>query len=351
MEFLPKKIESASNLRPKLRILELDCLRGISVLVVVLHHYTFAYDYHFKLFSDNKFYLFYGNLAVQLFFIISGFVIFLTLENCKKPLDFIVSRFSRLYPAYWAAMLTTIVVITIFPVPTLGKYTIKEIAINFTMLQGFFKGTRLIDQVYWTLKLELLFYGIMFLIFISKSLKKIDIFCLVWLAISITSCYVVFPLKKYIDVLLILSSCPLFIAGISFYKIKSGKNGNMSHVLILLGFIVECCWLLKTPGENYGSLVVLGFIYLIFYIFAYRGLPFLINKFFLFFGAISYSLYLVHNVIGYSIIYNLRKLTDTQFIYVSIPIVISILLAVLINKFIEIPVMNRIRKYYRNAHS
>jgi peptidoglycan/LPS O-acetylase OafA/YrhL len=137
----------------KSRYLELDALRGIAVLAVVFYHYTFAYDYHFKLFASNKFYLYHGNLAVHLFFVISGFVIFLTLEKSKRKADFLVSRFSRLYPSYWVAMLVTLTVITVFPVPTLGHYTIKEVAMNLTMLQGFTK-IRLIDQVYWTLKME-----------------------------------------------------------------------------------------------------------------------------------------------------------------------------------------------------
>lgn len=36
---------------------------------------------------------------------ISGFVIFMTLNHCRRPLDFIFSRFSRLYPMYWMGVL------------------------------------------------------------------------------------------------------------------------------------------------------------------------------------------------------------------------------------------------------
>src|SRR5258706_3339002 len=51
-----------------------------------------------------------GFYAVQLFFIISGFVISLTLEKSNSWRDFAFSRLSRLYPAYWAAVTLMVVV-------------------------------------------------------------------------------------------------------------------------------------------------------------------------------------------------------------------------------------------------
>jgi peptidoglycan/LPS O-acetylase OafA/YrhL len=172
------------NKKGPMRFPELDALRGIAVLAVLFYHYSVAYDIHYKIDGINKFHFRYGFLAVELFFMISGFVILLTLEKSKRKTDFLVSRFSRLYPAYWSAMFLTITVLTLFPTPTLGHYTFKEIAVNFTMLQGFTK-LRLIDQVYWTLKMELTFYVIMYLIYLSRKLEKIIYICFPWLALSL----------------------------------------------------------------------------------------------------------------------------------------------------------------------
>ena len=75
--------------------------------MVVIYHYTTKYQELYGHTGSTLIDLRAGRNGVQLFFAISGFVIFMTLERTKKPLDFIVSRFSRLYPAYWAALLLT----------------------------------------------------------------------------------------------------------------------------------------------------------------------------------------------------------------------------------------------------
>jgi len=340
---------AAQNIKPKerrFRYPELDSLRGIAVLSVMLYHYTFAYDFHYKLLSPGKFYLAHGNLAVPLFFVISGFVIFLTLERSKTKTDFVVSRFSRLYPTYWASMFITILFVTLLPVPALGNYTFKEIGLNLTMFQGFTK-VRLIDQVYWTLKMELTFYIIMYVLFLNKALKKIEWICVLWLVFSLVSSLLSIPLKKYVDVLFILEYAPLFIAGINFYRIKTEGSTVLNHIIIAASFLLECKWLLMHPDENYGSVAILAIIYLIFYLFTYQKLSWLNNRVLLFLGTISYSLYLLHNVIGYSIIYRLRQYTDVQTLYVLVPLIFSISIATLMTFYIEKPAIKFIRNRYK----
>ena len=89
------------------RITELDALRGFAAACVVIYHFTHRYNDMFQHSFHVPHWLHYGNLGVQLFFIISGFVIFLTLNRTQKATDFIVSRLSRLYPAYWVAIALT----------------------------------------------------------------------------------------------------------------------------------------------------------------------------------------------------------------------------------------------------
>ena len=59
------------------RLLELDALRGIAAMMVVLFHLTMNT-------AIEKFGFRYGVTGVDLFFIISGFVIFLTLNKSRR---------------------------------------------------------------------------------------------------------------------------------------------------------------------------------------------------------------------------------------------------------------------------
>lgn len=95
------------------RFLELDVFRGIAALGVVLFHYTSQYSTLFQHSPEMNFYFSLGRHGVELFFIMSGFVILITLERTKSSLDFIVKRFARLYPAYWVAIALTFTVVMI----------------------------------------------------------------------------------------------------------------------------------------------------------------------------------------------------------------------------------------------
>ncbi len=87
------------------RIVGLDGLRGIAAFGVLLYHFTTRYPDFGSFVSPPPFTFPEGKFGVHLFFIISGFVIFRTVECAKRPLDFVKSRFVRLYPAFWLSLL------------------------------------------------------------------------------------------------------------------------------------------------------------------------------------------------------------------------------------------------------
>src|SRR5690348_11363931 len=110
------KSDSEGNPSPSKvdRLYEIDALRIIAAVAVVVYHYTFA-DFAGGLtmtaFPQISPVTRYGYLGVDLFFVISGFVCLLTALN-RKPHQFVISRIVRLYPAYWVAVtLTTVAVV------------------------------------------------------------------------------------------------------------------------------------------------------------------------------------------------------------------------------------------------
>lgn len=101
----------------KNRFVELDSVRGIAALAVVIYHYLYRYNELYAHHGLNFDWAYWGKYGVQLFFIISGFVIFMSLERVKKPFDFIASRFTRLFPAYWIALIITTLFVYSFGLP------------------------------------------------------------------------------------------------------------------------------------------------------------------------------------------------------------------------------------------
>src|SRR5579864_8086350 len=90
------------------RIESLDSLRGLAVLMVLFFHYTCRFQpAYYGYPSRPAIALPFGNLGVQLFFVISGFVITMTLVRCESQFEFLWKRFARLYPAYWFAVTLT----------------------------------------------------------------------------------------------------------------------------------------------------------------------------------------------------------------------------------------------------
>ena len=97
----------------KPRANEIDLLRFLAALAVVLFHYAFrGYAAHS---SSMPYPLLeavakYGSYGVELFFLISGFVILMSASGGSLK-HFVISRIVRLYPAFWVCCTLTWVVL------------------------------------------------------------------------------------------------------------------------------------------------------------------------------------------------------------------------------------------------
>ena len=84
----PKGLQTASQ--NAARVVELDALRGLAALAVVAFHYTTLYGELYGHSGPPPLSFGFGNYGVHLFFLISGFVIFMTLERTRSAMDFVV---------------------------------------------------------------------------------------------------------------------------------------------------------------------------------------------------------------------------------------------------------------------
>jgi peptidoglycan/LPS O-acetylase OafA/YrhL len=328
----------------KQRYSELDAIRGIAALMVVLFHYTVRYGQIYE-YSINPIFSFeLGKYGVQLFFIVSGFVIFLTLDKTVNAIDFVVSRFSRLYPAYWVSVILTFVIVYTFSLPG-REVDLQSALVNLTMIQKWLEVDN-VDGVYWTLAIELSFYLIMYILFITKQLKNIFNVTIVWLLMIIVVRFLetnnIIQIHWALKLLFLLDYGELFIAGIMFYKIM--HNDNLSNYIILL-------LVLGTEYYLHGKLAYLiaGYFFL-FLLFAKGYLHILSLKPLVYLGTISYSLYLIHQNIGYIIIRNLENYGLINPIsIIIIPLVISIGVATIMQIYIEKPTLLFIRNRWKQS--
>ena len=334
------------------RLVEIDSLRGLAAIWVVVFHFSFGVRYFwFKddptpaalvtPFSVNI----QGLLGVDLFFLISGFVIFMTLERSATVSAFVVSRFSRLFPTYWACLALTTAAIFLLPV-TVQSVTLPQIAASATMLNAFM-GFEPVETVYWSLSFEIAFYTLMICVFAAKALERIEILGGIWLALSTLS-YALFPsigamIPWRIQLIAILPYVPLFFAGVLLYRIRS-RGWTVSRAALLLA-----CFLSRLASFRYPPMIV-GTI-AIFAIFAAASLgwaPVLRWRPLLFLGGISYPLYLVHYTIGFRIQSAMvMQLGASAFAGFAIALCGVTALAWAISVLIERPAQTYLRAAYR----
>ncbi len=316
---------------------ELDALRGLAAMAVVFFHYTYHYRGLYGHSIDPVFDFKYGSYGVELFFVLSGFVIYLTVERVKSPFEFAYRRFTRLYPTYWWCLICTFTIVSIYGLP--GKETsLWEAAVGLTMIQELL-NVRHVDDSYWSLLPELVFYGYMFVLLYYKKVDKINIYFSLWVLIMIINSYLKIP---YITTIFNLRYGMLFFAGTIFYRIRTGERSWINHLIILYCFVS----VLFINSDTIGVIVISVF-FTIFYLVSYNLLGFLALKPLLFLGKISYALYLLHQFIGYVIINELRRMdVQNDFILIATPILFCILFAWFSTDVVEKHSM----KYLRNKY-
>jgi peptidoglycan/LPS O-acetylase OafA/YrhL len=302
----------------KKHIIQVDYIRAIAASAVTLFH----------LGGKALPVLRYGWLGVYLFFFLSGFIICWSMTKgytYAASFMFITKRLMRIEPPYLisvALALAANFILVPYYIPDL-----RNILFHFAYLNSFFNQPYL-SPVYWTLAVEFQFYIFIALLF-PLILKKWGVAVVVVLAL--------FSMKLPSFQIQIIQFFPIFGMGIIYYLHYSKQlNTSLSVIFITITAIcsVHNCGSLET-GAALFALVLLV-------------LPLKQNPVISFLSAISFSLYLTHDIIGSNLVAYLGALLPKTFLYRALEfatgIVVSVAFAYLFYRIVERPFILRAKR-------
>jgi peptidoglycan/LPS O-acetylase OafA/YrhL len=349
---------------PVTRLAVLDGLRLVAALAVVLNHYTASESidgvhppqWHLPTLAPIGYY---GMLGVELFFLISGFVI--CMSSWGRGLgDFVTSRISRLFPAFWFAVLLTAAVVTLVPIGAgwseNGPPSATDVLVNLTMLNKAI-GVRSVDAVYWTLFVELRFYLLFAaVVWFGVTYRRVVFFGLAWLTVTVLA-----PLldNRALDAVVQPNYAPYFVAGITMFLMhRFGPN-------LVLWAMVALSWVLSMqmmpgrigahdpgwPVSHAPAKVLVTLAFLAVLVVALGWTDRIRWRWLTVAGALTYPLYLLHQRIGYVI---MRRTYEAG---LDIPIwailvgtaVFMLLLAYAVHRIVERPLSRLLRDALRRS--
>lgn len=335
---------------PRTRVNEIDLLRFIAALMVVFYHLAFrghaADDLSVIGYPPLAAFAKYGYLGVQLFFMISGFVILMTAAEGGLR-SFVVSRVIRLYPAFWACCTITYLTVQMIGdsrfVASAGQYLV-----NMTMLSEFLDVPS-IDGVYWSLFVEIRFYLLVAAVLLFGGIRHAQVLCVLWLAA--TCALEIAPVSRLRE-WLIAEHSPFFIAGAICYLIW--KEGATASRLILLGSawglgVHKALTMAEKASRHYEATLDRGVVIALVTLFFVTMLAVAIRRTgragqvrWTLAGALTYPLYLIHQNVGYMLFNWLHTSVDLHVLFWTV-VAGTILLAYLVHVLVERPLAAPLR--------
>jgi len=323
---------------------DIQGLRALAVIVVIIFHLGFLPN---------------GYLGVDVFFVISGFLIIGIINkdfinDTYSIKDFYVRRFRRIIPLVLITGLVALTLGTYFMLPDdLENLSQSIIATNFfsnNVLQLI--TTRNYWDVMneykplmhtWSLGVEEQFYIVIPFLFLFSSRKNNKIFAIILVATIISALAYIFygdePVKFY---MLPMRFFEISIGGLAALKVRGIKSNGYISNLALLTLMIFLLVDSGLPGELETIITVIATVLLI----VYNDSSFKINKFLesniaVYIGTISFSLYMWHQVI---LAFYRYSISQDFTLYSSLLLgVIMLAVAVVSYHFVE--------DYFRKSHN
>lgn len=301
------------------RISHLDGLRGVAVVIVVFFH-AYSQWNSIEPFTQHEFLsraFVHAWLGVYLFFAISGYVIYMTLLRSQNIFMFGISRYLRLMPAMLVASLFIYAASFFTPERPSGPVGFLDLLTSITFVDPQFinKATGLtlnsLDSAFWSLYVEVQFYILAAILFFAFKDKQL--YGLVVLYVTYFTAYVLStngiggpPIERIYELLLYarVKYFAWFLIGIYAFKYLQEKN-NSKLLAIAFFAVLGTIQLLMEEGYSNSLLISIIATALVFVLPMFSPMlrTLLSSKILLFFGSISYALYLLHQniVTGFAI--------------------------------------------------
>jgi peptidoglycan/LPS O-acetylase OafA/YrhL len=295
-----------------------------------------------------------GFLGVDMFFVISGFVIALTLYKRLSSIGewgrFFVRRQLRLDPPYWTAIVLTIVSgIAVnrvnagagAPVPSAS-----DVVAHLFYLQEFL-GIKQIVGVFWTLCFEVqfyLFFGVTMLL-LAKSKLSGRAFGWLMLPLYVLSILCFWGVVPYPRGLFIPRWFEFFTGVVLFMYWRAQLNRTVLGVY--LGVLLAALFISPQIHNNEAMVILLSLLLIsVMFLFAVEtgGMKtWLAAPLMRYLGDISYSLYIMHAVVGIRLLKLLvhpQSSASYAWFMFAVVLLLSIAASDLMFRFIERPSMN-----------
>jgi peptidoglycan/LPS O-acetylase OafA/YrhL len=353
-------MESA-NAAARSRYEELDSLRGAAAMMVVLNHFFLAsystggIEDYVRLLADP---LQNGPLAVVLFFLLSGFVLSIPVWR-EKPQNyrvFIMRRVCRIYIPYLFALALSVLACAFFvnrPVQGLSDWFYKTwtgpvqwaLVLKHILFIGPSYNVREFNTAFWTLIIEMrvsIIFPLFLLLMRRLSLSGCLILCLVSKIIGSVA-------ETHCPPLQIIGWTSFFIAGAivarEVNRAHSRLAGFFSRRLTALfcialflfaNHLTKGLWGWESVARGLSIAGALGMICAAVY---NRDLRILLQtRVLLFFGRISYSLYLLHATVLYITLHLFYGALSKPLLFL-LYLAASTIAAALSYSFIEVPAL------------
>ncbi|MEV1024444.1 acyltransferase [Streptomyces sp. NPDC050264] len=347
----PAAAAPARTKRAAPRLYALDGLRLIAALMVAAYHYggrdgevSHAWGTSPRTqFPSLHGWFAYGCLGVQIFFVISGFVI--CMSGWGRPLrSFFASRASRLLPSYWVAI---VLVTAVFAVPVVVYKAVSpsDALVNLTMLQQPLGVDRVLG-VCWTLWAELRFYALFALCVVlpGATRHRVVLFCAVW---TLAAALAEATDEPLLTLTLMPEYAPFFIGGIGLYLVHRDRRDATAWGIVAVSWLigqhyaVDRLWHAPNPDffsyrTSFGIIAVITLGFAAVTAIAIGWTAWANWRWLSVAGALTYPFYLVHEHLGWVTIETLHRHAGLPSWATFVATIgVMLMLAWLLNRYVE----------------